>query len=128
MSTSQNRVNSLSKSNSVQNGQNKTNQKKIIIKKPRTSSSNSRENDAHLKKHKQWKQSLVLNSYMGSFIKKATSYSFHCLKCKEDIFKKTGKEDMWCENVYPHILSSVHKKNTPNGESSKCETLKALIL
>ena len=127
MSTSQNRVNSLSKSNPVQNGQNKTNQKKIIIKKPRTSSSNSRENDAHLKKHKQWKQSLVLNSYMGSFIKKATSYSFHCLKCKEDIFKKTGKEDMWCENVYPHILSSVHKKNTPNGESSKYETLKALI-
>ena len=118
--------------NSVQNRQKLdktiTNQKKRIVKKRSSASlENSNNDNLDLKKHKQWKETLVLDKYMGSFIKKATTYSFYCLKCKEDIFKKTGKKDMWCENVYSHILSSTHEKNTPNEENNKYESLKSRI-
>ena len=62
---------------------------------------------------------------MSSFIVKASAYSFYCQKCKTDITKKTGKEEMWCENIYSHIFSSTHQKNTPKEEDSKYESLKS---
>ena len=77
------------------------------------------------KKHNLFKQSLYLGSdYMKTFIKKHTKDSFKCLKCKDDILKKTGREFMWCENLYSHITSESHKDNTPQNEQNK---LKGLI-
>jgi len=87
----------------------------------------SQNDDENLKKHKKWKQTLLLNTYMGSFIKKASAYSFYCNKCKSDIISMKGKEDIWCENLYAHITSKLHKKNTPEGERSKLTELENLI-
>jgi len=91
------------------------------------SSQPSQNDDENLKKHKKWKQTLLLNTYMGSFIKKASAYSFYCNKCKSDIISMKGKEDIWCENLYAHITSKLHKKNTSEGERSQLIELENLI-
>ena len=78
--------------------------------------------------HKIFREKMYLNSsYMKSFIKKASSDSFKCLKCTDNLKKKTGKETMYCENIYSHILSDMHKNNTPKPEEEKYNTLKQLI-
>ena len=76
------------------------------------------------KKHNRFKQSLYLGSaYMKTFIKKNSKESFKCLKCTEDTFKKTGKDWMWCENLYPHLSSETHDENAPAKEKKQLEDL-----
>ena len=53
-------------------------------------------------------RSLILNTDMGSFIKKASAYSFSCTKCKEDLKPMKKKEGIWRENLYAHIGSKLH--------------------
>ena len=93
---------------------------------------NSREpspnNHMSSKKHNLFRQSLYLgNAYMKTFIKKHSKDSFKCLKCKDDMMKKTGKEYMWCENLYSHISSESHKTNTPKSEQNKLKELLEVI-
>lgn len=106
-----------------------SNQKKRASSSQNNASRNRKQssnNDSSTsKKHNLFKQSLYLGSdYMKTFIKKHTKDSFKCLKCKDDILKKTGREFMWCENLYSHITSESHKDNTPQNEQNK---LKGLI-
>ena len=79
------------------------------------------------KKHKKWKGKLILNKYMESFIKKASQFSFICLKCEKQTLKKTGKKDIYCENLYFHILSDTHFQNTLSSEENDYNKLKKLI-
>jgi len=64
---------------------------------------------------------------MRSFIKKASNISFICQKCEKETLRKTGKSDIFCENLYSHILSDTHQKNTKNEEEEDYEKLKQLI-
>src|SRR5690349_6900488 len=54
---------------------------------------------------------------MRSFIVKATDCSFYCEKCREDIKRMKNKEDMYCENLYTHISSSLHARNVNPNEA-----------
>ena len=47
---------------------------------------------------------------MEGFIKKASNHSFTCKKCEKETKNKTGKPDIYCENLYSHLLSDIHKK------------------
>ena len=101
---------------------NNSNSKSRSVKSPKESPSKGS------KKHKLFKQSLYLKSpYMKTFIKKHSKDAFKCLKCHGDTVKKTGKEFMWCENLYSHITSEIHKENTPSNEEGKLKELIELI-
>jgi len=64
---------------------------------------------------------------MNGFAKKSSQFSFICKICEKETLKKTGKSDIYCENLYSHLLSDTHKKNTKQEEEQDYEQLKKLI-
>jgi len=122
-----------SSSQKTKRNQNFSNQKNShkLVRKISSSLSDSSQNESmeqNQRRHKLWKQSLLLdNPYIKKFIKKSSKYTFKCEKCSADILKRTGKEEMFCENLYPHILSDTHLNNTPKSEEKHLNELINLI-
>ena len=122
-----------SSSQKTKRSQNFSNQKNShkLVRKISSSLSDSSQNESmeqNQRRHKLWKQSLLLdNPYIKKFIKKSSKYTFKCEKCSADILKRTGKEEMFCENLYPHILSDTHLNNTPKSEEKHLNELINLI-
>ena len=101
------------------------NQKKNVThrKKVKESINKHDEIDPQLKKHKKWKQSLIVNKYMNTFIKKASAYSFTCIKCQDDILKKTGKGEM-CVRIFILIYFLQPMKKYTRSRGSTVSKLK----
>jgi len=115
------------------------NQKKITYQRSKflktkvdeSYSSSSESEMLNEKKHKMIRDNMFLNDYMKGIIKKTSDYTFVCELCKRKSESENEEDEqndqMYGENLYNHLKTNRHKKNTPEEELEELEELKIKI-